>query len=260
MDRSMTSQTPDPAPGRGFASFFPTPNRDDLSSHRHRQLIGWLGALLPILVWLMAGWRPTEGLEPWGLLGSVSAYYHTGAVAVFVGVLIALAIFLFTYRGYKNEDRQRDQLAAVVAGIAAVGVALFPTGAPGGLPTPLWCTALTKTIHYVSAAILFGSFVVFSLYLFRKTNVKRDEQSDGKKVRNHVYVVCGVAISLCMAWAGIAGIVHAPVFWAEALALEFFALSWLMKGRADWTLARAGERTRDYVRRRRRPMGKAKNT
>jgi dipeptide/tripeptide permease len=208
----------------------------------------------------MAGWRPTKGLERWGLLSSVSSYYHTGAVAAFVGVLVTLAVFLLTYRGYDNEARRRDQTVAVIAGIAAIGVACFPTGVPGGLPAPSWCTPVIRTIHYVSAVILFGSFVVFSLYLFRKTDVKKGEPlPTAKQQRNRIYVLCGVAMSGCMVWAGIAGIVHAPVFWPEALAIECFALSWLVKGRADWTVTRAGERTRDYVRRRTQPMGKAQN-
>ncbi len=41
---------------------------DDLSSHGHRQLIGWLGLLLPVLLWGIAGARPTDGLAPRELL------------------------------------------------------------------------------------------------------------------------------------------------------------------------------------------------
>jgi len=38
------------------------------------------------------------------------------------------------------------------------------------------------------------------------------------------------------------------IFWPEAIALEFFAVSWLLKGRADWTLASAGMLTLHYGR------------
>lgn len=249
----MTSQPRKTEPSPAIPLFAPSSGKDkDLSSHCHRQLIGWLGGLLPILIWLVAGWRPTWEIEPWILLNSVSAYYHTGAVAVFVGVLAALAVFLLTYRGYDNEDRRRDRFFAVLAGVAAVGVALFPTGVPEGFDEPEWLGWGTKTIHYASAVTLFGSFAIFSLYLFRKTDVKKGEPLPAdKRNRNRVYLVCGIAILVFMAWAGIAGILRAPVFWPEALALEFFALSWLVKGRADWTVKRAGERTREYVRRRR---------
>ena len=46
--------------------------------------------MLPLLLWLIAGLRPIEGLQHWTPLGSISAYYHTGAVVVFVGILVSL--------------------------------------------------------------------------------------------------------------------------------------------------------------------------
>jgi hypothetical protein len=198
----------------------------------------------------MAGWRPTEGIERWEPLGSVSAYYHTGASSVFVGVLVALAVFLFTYRGYNNEDRKRDRGFAVVAGFAAIGVAMFPPRAPQDVTSPSWSTPLTATIHNASAVVLFASFIVFSLYLFRKSSVEKGEPMPADKVRrNRMYVLCSAGMIGCMLWAGGAALADAPVFWPETLALEFFAVSWLAKGRAVWTLDQTGKRTRDYVRR-----------
>src|SRR6266545_2173362 len=47
---------------------------------------------------------------------------------------------------------------------------------------------------------------------------------------------------------GNALITRAPIFWPEAVALEFFAVSWLVKGRADRTAAAAGRRTLHYGR------------
>jgi hypothetical protein len=62
--------------------------RDDLSGQAHRQLIGYIGLLLPILLIVIAGFRPTHHLASWKILESVSAYYYTGAVAAFVGMLV----------------------------------------------------------------------------------------------------------------------------------------------------------------------------
>jgi hypothetical protein len=123
----MTTHTEDSASLPTRESLFATAEQDDLSSHLHRQLIGYLGMTLPFLLWVIAGWRPTEGLPRWGLLTSVSAYYYTGSVAAFVGILVALAAFLVTYRGYKNEQNRRDRIAAIIASVAAIGVAFFPT-------------------------------------------------------------------------------------------------------------------------------------
>jgi phosphoglycerol transferase MdoB-like AlkP superfamily enzyme len=200
-----------------------------------------------VLVWLIAGWRPTEGLQQWELLSSVSAYYYTGAVAAFVGILVALAVFLFTYRGYNNEYSRRDRIAAITAGASAAIVAFFPTSAPGDVPEPSWWTQRTGTIHYISAAVLFGAFIFFCLFLFPKSKVKEGEALPrDKRVRNHIYISCGAAMLVCILWAGSASFTGAPIFWPEALALEFFAVSWLVKGRADRTLATAGRRTLNH--------------
>jgi len=245
----MTSDTPASASVLALPPLFPTPEPDDLSSHAHRQLIGGLGLVLPALLWLIAGWRPTEGLQRWELLSSVSAYYYTGAVAAFVGILIALAVFLFTYRGYKNEYRRRDRIAGIVAGGAAVLVAFFPASAPSDLPVPSWWTPRTETIHYISAVVLFGAFIFFSLFLFPKSKVKSGEPLPlDKRWRNRIYISCGLGMVVCMAWALSALFTGAPIFTPEALALEFFAVSWLVKGRADRTAVTASRRTLHYGR------------
>lgn len=192
-----------------------------------------LGLVLPISLWLLAAWRPTAPLPRWGLLESVSAYYHSGAVAAFVGVLVSLAMFLFTYRGYGNRYNARDRICAVASGFAALGVAFFPTGPPAGLPAPQWWSPWMSVAHYVSAAILFTAFFVFSFFLFPMT-LGDDKAGWPKKVRNALYRVCGVAILGCMLWILLT--TRGSIFVAEALALGFFSLSWLVKGRADWTL------------------------
>ncbi|MFC1981622.1 hypothetical protein ACFLVN_05225, partial [Chloroflexota bacterium] len=212
-------------------------------------LIGYLGLILPALLWLIAGWRTMEGLQPWKPLASVSAYYYTGAVSAFAGILVALALFLFSYRGYDNAYHRRDRIAAIIAGVAAVLVAFFPTGAPGDLKALSWWTPLIGGIHYFSAVVLFGAFIFFSIFLFRRSKVKRGESLPrGKRFRNVIHIFCGVAMLACMLWAGIATVTGATIFWPEAFALEFFAVSWLTKGRADITVVAAGKRTLYYGR------------
>lgn len=228
---------------------FPTAELDDLSSHAHRQLIGWLGFLLPALLWLIAGWRPTGPLPQWCLLDSVSVYYYTGAVTVFVGILVALGVFLFTYRGYDNEYRRRDRIAAIVAGGAAVLVAFFPTAPPDASLRPAWWTSPLGTIHYAAAVVLFGAFIYFSLFLFPRSKVDIGASlPNDKRRRNRVYRVCGAAMVACILWAGAAELRHAPIFWPETLALEFFAVSWLVKGRVGWTITALGHRVVHYGR------------
>src|SRR5215510_4649973 len=141
----------------------------DFSQLAHRRLIGILGLLLPGLLYLVAGLRPTAPLARWELLPSVSAYYYTGAVGIFVGVLFALSLFLFTYPGY--EGVVADRLVGSLGGLAALGVALFPTGAPDGIQAPPWWSPALRVVHYVSAVSLFVAFILFSTWLFRKSSV-----------------------------------------------------------------------------------------
>jgi hypothetical protein len=203
----------------------------DLSQQAHRRLIGVLGLLLPILLFLFAGLRPTAPLPRWSPLDSVSAYYYTGSIGIFVGVLFALSLFLFTYRGY--EGVIADRLVGCIGGAAALGVALFPTGAPDGIAPPLWWRPALRTVHYVSAIALFVSFILFATWLFRKSSVPRGERRPAaKRRRDAVCLVCGVVMIVSVLWAGTSMITHAPIFLPEAVAILAFSVSWLAKGEA----------------------------
>jgi hypothetical protein len=223
----MKSRKPEVAVGTGR----------DLSVKAHRQLIGYLGLLLPIVLYLMAGVRSTAGLQPWRLLRSVSAYYYTGAVSIFVGVLFALSLFLFAYRGYEHE--KIDRIIGKIAGAAALGVPLFPTKPPPGLLGPNWWTCIMDKVHQVSAIILFGSFILFAVWLFRKSRIPRfRDRPLEKQARDTVCLLCGIAMILSMMWALIASFFDGSIFWPETIAIEAFAVSWLAKGEAHLSLVR----------------------
>jgi len=214
---------------------------DDLSLQTHRRIIGTLGLILPAFVYLMAGGRPTPGVPRWELLGSVSAYYYTGAVGVFVGVLFALSLFLFSYRGYKGV--RADRIVGTIGGASALFVALFPTKAPAGLPALPWWTEPSRVIHYVAAVTLFISFILFSVWLFRRSDTpnRRDRPRD-KRFRDDVCLLCGLVMIACVLWAGSSLFTDAPIFVPEALAIIAFAVSWLVKGEAHAPMLRATRR------------------
>ena len=210
----------------------PNPARpDDLSGDAHRRLIGWIGLLLPALLVVIAIER--DGLARWRSLESISAYYYTGAVAAFVGMLVALALFLLTYRGFDNPYHKADRAVAIVAGLAALAVAFFPTAAPADVPTLAWWSPSTGVIHHISAVVLFAMFAVFALWLFR---LRRDGSTETTGWRNKVYIACGLAIVACIAWAGYNGVTSREIFVPESVALVAFSFSWLVKGYAVETL------------------------
>jgi len=205
---------------------------DDASDYRHRQLIGYIGLALPWLLILIVLLR--DGPDVWSKLDSVSAYYYTGAVSLFSGMLVALALFLFAYDGYKNDSHWADRFCSVTGALAALGVAFFPTGAPAGITSLGWVEPWVVRIHFGSAVALFTVFAVFSLYLFcKKAEAPGREQADrGKKWRNVIYRTCGLVIVACILWAGYNGFTNRFIFWPEAIALTAFAISWLVKGYA----------------------------
>jgi hypothetical protein len=213
--------------------YFPPPpgeSPDDLSGRRHRQVIGYLGLALPILLVLVVRLRPNPATDEW-VGDSISGYYWTGAVSLFVGLLSALSLFLLTYRGYANEYHAYDRGAAIIAGIAAALIVLFPTTPPRGMtPLPWWADWINTT-HMVAGITLFSMFAVFSLWLFRKTGAGGEPPAD-KKRRNAIYLLCGIGILASMTWAIVARRTHQPIFWPESLAIGFFAWSWLVKGQA----------------------------
>src|SRR5262249_118463 len=109
-----------------------------------RRLIGVLGMALPIVVMLW-GWTIcgcTRGLP------SISDYYPLRTRDAFVGILCAIACFLFTYRGLDDDGRYGN-----LAALFAVVVAFFPNSG----------TPLERTAHFSAAVGLLLVLAYFSL-------------------------------------------------------------------------------------------------
>jgi hypothetical protein len=211
-----------------------------------RKTIGWLGILLPFVMiigaWLF--WGCTT-LQP-----SISHYFYTNMREVFVGVLCAVALFLFTYTG----PNKVDGWVSNVAGVFALGVALFPTTVLcksfTGFTTEFVCfpcqqhvTSLTRipyhaTLHFICAALFFIILGLMSVFLFRLSDCPKAQQSPQKRKRNVVFLVCGLVIFASIGAAGIYMLLarydeqSTFILWSEAIALLAFGISWLTKGEA----------------------------
>ena len=237
--RAVPSQPP---AGRGA-----TP--ESLSQLAHRRLIGILGLLLPVLLYVLAGLLPTVGLPRWKALNSISAYYYTGAVSVFAGVLFALALFLLTYPGYKEVAA--DRVVGRVGGLAAIAVALFPTKAPAGLSAPSWWRPNMTVIHHTSAVVLFVAFILFAIWLFRKSNIPRPRDRPlEKRRRDDICLACGIVMIVAVLWAASSTFTHAPIFLPESIAIIGFAVSWLTKGEAQKPVMQIVHRIRQWLKNR----------
>ena len=196
----------------------------------HRQLIGWVGILLPVLVVVISWLMPILDM-PWTMLDSISAFYYTSANGVFVGSLFALSMFLFTYGGYDGDHA--DRVLGKIAGTSALGVAFLPMEAPRHFEVPRWWLEWMGIAHYTCAILLFLSFIAFAMWIFRRTSVTQKElMSIGKRFRNHVFLFCGVVMIVCVLWAVANVHTSKSIFLPESIALVAFAISWLVKGKA----------------------------
>lgn len=195
----------------------------------HRKTIGLLGMALPIVLYLGA-----LILFQIGLQDSISKYYYTGMRNMLVGALWATGIFLLSYKGYGRADT----ITAIVAGIAAMGISIFPTTPKTNLSD---IQVLIGNIHLAIAAIFFCALIYFSYFLFTKTDPKK-RPTRRKLQRNVIYRVCAIVMAVCIVLIAIYLFISGrgatpidglePVFWLEAIALEAFGLSWLTKGEA----------------------------
>ncbi|MFC5664571.1 DUF998 domain-containing protein [Kitasatospora misakiensis] len=206
--------------------------QDGRTVRRLRLGVGVLGILLPIV--LPVGNSLTSARV--ALLSSMSASYYTHMRNVFVGGLCAIGVFLICYR----HDRREDRLSSV-AGVLAIGVALFPTEPPSSLvPHPSTVQTTIGMLHLACAVGLFGVLAYFCLRLFA------DSQAAGgrRPAQDWVYLVCGWVIVAGVLTVVVAGVLHLARDWpltlpylGEAVAVLAFGAAWLVKSEAVTALA-----------------------
>lgn len=223
------------APLRKFSHFLTeerSPTPEVISFRATRRAVGWLGVSLPFVLWIGGALTTRCDLQP-----SISHYYYTNMREVFVGILCAVSLFLFTYKGHSKLD----SYAANLAGIFALGVAIFPTDiiVGYGCQQPvrsIFSWGIHNTLHFSSAALFFVVLACMSLFLFTKSNKPKSEWSAPKRRRNKTYIVCGVVMLVCIVLIALSEPLFGSTktskitFAMETVALVFFGISWLTKG------------------------------
>jgi hypothetical protein len=196
-----------------------------------RQMIGWAGFLMPLSVRLGAfvfeGIKSTE---------SISAYYSTGMRDVFVSTLVLAGALLSCYR----TPAWSDNAVAIVAGIAAIGIGLFPMD-------PVYAAEILRKFPEMGAAkcyinrgllgyhfIFVSTFFALTFYLvyFRFSAFTPAEPTKKKLVRNKIYKICGAAMLVAFVTIGVLAFLEkdASIFWPETVAVAAFSVAWLVKG------------------------------
>lgn len=193
-----------------------------------RFAIGLAGVLLPLVLLFGDIWLSRSPVAR----GSLSAYYHSGMRDVFVGALVVTGAFLVTYRVVNHRP---TNLITTVAGVACMGVAVFPTEGGAGDPlTPLqgWLGEGTvSAVHFVSAAVFIGLLGVISIFFAREARAK-----DPHSRWPAYHYTCAAAIYAAVAYVLVTKATGVgdrySLLIGETVAVEAFGASWLSKGLA----------------------------
>lgn len=211
------------------------------SSLTLRKTVGAIGILLPLLLYFIL-YFSSAYIKP---LPSISHYFFTKSGTAFVCTLSLLGVFLIIYKGKEKIDL----VMSLIAGIAALFIAFFPTDNL----TTICCDhskfyattiiSVSKTreiIHYVAAASFFLSLAYMSFFLFTKSNLPPHLRSQNKKLRNKLYRICAILMVLSIITILLWGFLeifpkdiyekYQLTFWLEVIAIESFGFSWLVKG------------------------------
>ena len=225
-----------------------------------RKARGWLGMLLPFV--LLIGNYSINQLNilnnsffidtacqrsyhaDASFKSSISHYYYSTVGEVFTGVLSTVALFLFCYKGHAlraGEKGLSDNAMANLAGLFALGVVVFPTASDKCINDNMrsfLSSNNTGNIHFVMAALFFVSLAVMSIVNFRRT---QNVGIRGTNKEDNFYLICRIGMLACLGLIFFYSLwlykksewldsIH-PVFCLEAIALIFFGLSWLTKGK-----------------------------
>lgn len=196
-----------------------------------RKLIGILGILLPFIC-VLGGFLFAN--LPVG--SSISSYYHTNMRDFFVGLLVGVSLFLLTYKGYERIDN----IITSIIGLTGLGIAIFPCLNSIASTEPVGIFQISpivsNKIHLISAFTFFFLLAINSIFIFTLTKSKDIPKTRNKKIRNYIYIGCGVIILLSLLILFIRSLVGAEVensktlLVFETIMLLAFGISWLVKG------------------------------
>jgi hypothetical protein len=199
-----------------------------------RTVVGALGIALPFALVLLDGlWFDGDPFPR----TSLSAYYYSGARELFVGALSAIGVFLITY---KVAEINLDNTLSLLAGLAVLVVALFPTGRPNDLVrlTPLqdrFGESVVGGIHFSAAGAFILSLAAISYY-FGKREGARAPAAGRRSPRfwQTYHWICAGAIVAAFAWSAVTALSgwgpSRSLLYGEAAAVWAFGASWLWKG------------------------------
>jgi hypothetical protein len=193
--------------------------------------IGILAITMPLIVYLAA--IPAPPCLKNGMLHSISAFYHTDARDLLVGMICALSFCFMAYNGYSSVDK----IASTIASLSALGVALIPTSIFAGeydcIPSD--GTYFREYVHLACAIILLLTMAFFSIKIF--THREGGDTIAPRKFFFYQFWGYSILVSLGLIALYVLFLKEAfpitatwhPIFWLESVCLFAFGCSWLLK-------------------------------
>ncbi len=221
-------------------------NNDAFTYRRIRRIIGYLGIFLPVILVILS----LISFFKTSLQFSISHYYYTNLREIFTGTLSAVGIFLIRYKGYGNSSIwKNDNFLTNVAGVMAIGVALFPTN-PISMDQKIYTLIPLAQewlgwLHYGFAGILFLIFSLLAINVFTIGQEIEDRLPKSMMNENNIYRFCGYAILIFIIMIPLADqfkLFSYSTLVFEALSLFLFGIAWLIKGRALGDSGKLGQK------------------
>jgi hypothetical protein len=201
-----------------------------------RTIIGFVGITFPIV--LIVGDHLLDSNAPFART-SLSAYYYSGMRDFFVGGLFTAGLFLITYKVF---EKSLNNLLSIIAGVAAIGVALFPTdrfeGSTATL-TPLQARigeGIVADVHFTSAGVFMVSLAIISFFF----GVQEGRRTPGQARMSPAFwrwfhwfctvLILGAVLFVIESKRQHTSTTSHQVLIGETVALVAFGLSWFFKG------------------------------
>lgn len=198
-----------------------------------RRLIGIMGILLPIINILGGCFIAKLPIQQ-----SISMYYYTNMRDFFVGLMFVVSLFLITYKGYNTLDL----ITSIITGAAGLGVAIFPCFSEMYIGQKVGIFQLSPEtsfiVHLTCAALFFVLLAFTSVFLFTRKHKDSNLVTPQKRIRNIIYVVCGILMLACVLGMLLSILILTKeqrydskiILILESIALFSFGVSWLVKG------------------------------
>jgi hypothetical protein len=183
--------------------------------------VAFIAIALPLLLWI-GGYV----MAKLSLQGSMSAYYYAGNGAMrneLVGILFAVGTILFLYKGFTRLE----DYALNLAGVLAVGIALFPMSWP---PDPSKDSLLS--LHGIFAVSFFVCVAYVCIFRASDTLPLVTDAAERERYRR-VYKALGVAMvaspAIAFIFTSVPPLQSVSTFFIEAAGVWVFSAYWLVK-------------------------------